>query len=462
MISTLKGTPPTQAILAQAPPILLGQLAGMAYYVIDTMMIGHFSRIHLAAVGLGISVYATVFISLLGPISALSPIIAQHHGALRARAVGESYTQGLWFAAVLSACGVAVLAFPQTWLRFVDAPPDVKQLTGQYLRIMSVTLPAMLVFRVTYLLNIAVSRPATMVALLVAGLLLKGFCNFVLIFGAFGLPAMGAAGCGLASLVVAWAIAGTSWLHTYRHPTYRALAIHVDWPRKEHFKEMLRLGIPMGLAVALESTSFTLMAVFIARLGPSVMGGHQIVMSLGAFAFQVPLALGIATATLVSHAIGAGDLPRARETAFLGIRIGFLTGAIAALALWVFRRGIVALYTNDAAVAVVALSLIGYLCAFHVFDSLQGILAFVLRAYKITVAPMVVYGVILWGLGLGGGYVVAFTSVAGPPRGAAGMWLMQAVALCLAALVLLAYYVGMLEDRRRVATPTQREGERCW
>ena len=140
MNSLGKGNPLTQAILAQAPPILLGQLAVMAFPVIDTMMIGHFSRIHLAAVGLGTSVYATVFICLLGPISALSPIMAQHHGALRARAVGESYVQGLWFAVVLAACGVAVLAFPQTWLRFVDAPPDVKQLTGQYLRIMSVTL----------------------------------------------------------------------------------------------------------------------------------------------------------------------------------------------------------------------------------------------------------------------------------------------------------------------------------
>ncbi len=165
----------------------------MAYPVIDTMMIGHFSRTDLAAVGLGVSVYATVFISLLGPISALNPIMAQHHGALRARVIGESYVQGCWFAVLLAACGVAFLAFPEAWLRFVDAPPDVKHLTGQYLRIMSAALPAMLLFRVTYWLNIAVSRPTTMVALQVIGLALKGICNSLLIFGTLGLPAVGAA-----------------------------------------------------------------------------------------------------------------------------------------------------------------------------------------------------------------------------------------------------------------------------
>jgi MATE family, multidrug efflux pump len=95
----------------------------------------------------------------------------------------------------------------------------------------------------------------------------------------------------------------------------------------------------------------------------------------------------------------------------------------------------------------VALSLVGYLVAFQVFDALQGITAFVLRAYKIAAAPMVIYAVALWGVGLIGGYFVAFHPVLGGPRGASGLWLMQAIALCLASALLLGFYLWILRQR---------------
>jgi len=96
----------------------------------------------------------------------------------------------------------------------------------------------------------------------------------------------------------------------------------------------------------------------------------------------------------------------------------------------------------------VALSLIGYFVGFHVFDALQGITAFVLRAYKVTVVPTVIYAVALWGLGLVGGYTVAFHSVLGGPRGAPGLWLMQSVALGLTSLLLVACYLWVLRQGR--------------
>ena len=191
------------------------------------------------------------------------------------------------------------------------------------------------------------------------------------------------------------------------------------------------------------------MAVLIARLGTSVMGGHQIISNLAAVAYQIPLALSLATATVTAQAhrrgrrgAGAPDRvhrhPHRRDG-------GVPDGPHAA---GCFRRGIVGLYTNDAAVAGVALSLIGYLVAFHVFDALQGITAFVLRAYRIAVVPMLIYAVALWGLGLIGGYFVAFHPVLGGPRGASGMWLMQTVALCLTSLLLLGFYLWVLRQQR--------------
>jgi MATE family multidrug resistance protein len=179
------------------------------------------------------------------------------------------------------------------------------------------------------------------------------------------------------------------------------------------------------------------------------MGGHQIISNLAAIAYQMPLSLALATATVTAQALGAGDPAGARRAAFTGIRMAVASASATVVTIWALRRGIVGLYTEDAAVAGVALSLIGYLVAFHVFDALQGITAFVLRAYRIAMVPTVIYAVALWGLGLVGGYVVAFHAVLGGPRGASGMWLMQSVALCLTSGLLLGLYLLVLRQQRR-------------
>lgn len=441
----------TGCILSQAWPVLLGQLAAIAYGVIDTMMTGHSSPADLAAMGLGASVYASVFISLMGVVNALNPIVGQHYGAQRESAIGASYVQGLWLALFLAALGFPLLAFPELWLARVGAAPEVEALVTRYLRILSLALPASLMFRATYALNTAVSRPKVMMAAQVAGLVLKLALNYLLIFGKLGLPQLGAVGCGLASLIVYWVLFVMSFGYVRLEPGYRRYGIRFAWPQRTALAGLLHLGIPMGLSYALESTSFSLMALLIARLGTSVMGGHQIVMNLAAFSYQIPLALAVATATLTAQAIGAGDMRGARTTALTGIRLGVTIAALTATTLWTLRHRVVDLYTADAAVAAVALSLIGYLISFHVFDALQGITGFVLRAYRIAVVPTLIYGLALWGLGLVGGYFVAFHPVLGPPRGAAGLWLMQAVALGLTALLLIAFYAWVLRERERPA-----------
>ena len=428
----------------------------MTYGVIDTMMTGHSSPADLAAMGLGASVYSSVFMGLTGVISALNPIIAHHYGARRWEAIGPSYVQGLWLALLLSLVGMPLLAFPDLWLAQLGTAPDVTALVTQYLRLLSLALPAALMFRATYAFNVAVSRPKVMMTVQVAGLALKVALNYALIFGHLGLPRLGAVGCGLASLIVHWALFLMGWAYTHLDPEYRRFAIERARPRWRALQEHLHLGVPIGLAYALESTSFSFMALLIARLGTSVQGGHQIITNLGGVSYQIPLALSVATATVTAQAIGGGDLARARRAAFIGIRVAVAVASITALTFWTLRRGIVALYTHDAEVTGVALSLIGYLVVFHVFDALQGIIGFVLRAYRVVVVPMLIYAVALWSLGLGGGYVLGFSRVLGGPRGAPGMWLMQAVALCLTALLLLGLYLWVLRQERPPIASTPR------
>src|SRR5215510_1758757 len=280
-----------------------------------------------------------------------------------------------------------------------------------------------------------------------AGLGLKIALNYALIFGHFGLPQLGAVGCGLSSLVVWWTLCLMGWTYTHLDPGYRRFTIALARPRGSALLEHLQLGVPIGLSYTFEVMSFSFMAILIARLGTSVMGGHQIISNLAGIAYQMPLSLALATATVTAQALGAGDPEGARRYAFTGIRTAVATAVATVAVIWVLRREIVGFYTADDAVAAVTLSLIGYLVAFHVFDALQGITAFVLRAYKIAVVPTVIYAVALWGLGLVGGYVVAFHAVLGGPHGVSGMWLMQSVALVLTSLLLLGLYLWVLRQR---------------
>jgi MATE family multidrug resistance protein len=425
----------------------------VAYAVIDTMMTGHASPADLAAMAVGASVYGSVFMGLIGVVTALNPIVAHHYGGQRWAAIGPSYVQGLWLALLLSLVGMPVLAFPEPWLAYVGAAPGVQALVTDYLRLLSFALPAALLFRTTYVFNVAVSRPKVMMTVQVAGLVLKVALNYALIFGRFGLPRLGVVGCGLASLIVLWALFAMGWAYTHLDPSYRRFEIGPAWPRWAALKEHLQLGVPIGLSYALESTSFSFMTLLIARLGTHVTGGHQIISNVAALSFQIPLALSLATATLTAHALGGGDPARARRTAFTGIRMAVTVAFLTALTVWALRRGIVGSYTDDGPVAGVALSLIGYFVAFHVFDALQAITAFVLRAYKIAVIPTVIYAVALWGLGLVGGYAVAFGTLLGGPRGAPGMWLMQTVALFLTSVLLVAFYLWVLGRSARPGDP---------
>jgi MATE family multidrug resistance protein len=417
---------------------------------------GHASSVDLATMGLGLSVYATVFVGLLGATSALNPIVAQHFGGERLAAIGATYVQGLWMALFLSAFGMLPLLFGALWLPWLHAPSEVEAHVARYLRVLALGLPGALMFRAIYAVNTAVSRPHVVMALQITGLVLKVGLSSLLILGLLGFPRMGATGGAIASVVVFWALFLMGMSHMRRSPFYHRFTIHWAWPQWSSQREILQLAIPMSLSYALESMSFTAITLLAARLGTTVMGGHQVVANLAALCFMLPLSLSVATATLTAQAIGADDPRRARETALIGMRIAALVAAVTVLLVWVLRGGIVRLYSGDPAVVATALTLIPYLAAFHFFDALQAVASFVLRAYRRAIAPTLIHAAALWGVGVIGGYLVAFGGIWGPPWGIAGMWMMQAVALALAAVLLVGFYIGLprtilpvLSDARR-------------
>ena len=423
-------------------PVLIAQAAVMTYSVIDTLMAGHLSSADLAAVGIGFSIYATVFVSAMGVLLALTPVVAHHYGAGRFSDIGADVRQCAWLALLLAVITFAVLKFPDPLLGFSRLTPEVDLKVRAYLDGVAWAIPGALFFRLFFGFVTGIGRPRPVMTFNLIGLVLKVPLNWVFMYGYFGAPALGGAGCGWSTAVVMWTIAILAWAWCRRDPEYAPYAVFARFepPRLSALRELLLLGLPMGATFLVDVTAFTFMALFIARLGPEISAAHQIAANVGMFVFMVPIALGSASGVLVGQALGAGDGRRARHAGLLGLMLGCIVAAMLGAAIYLGAGPLARAYTADAQVAAAAATLLMIVAFYHLADAMQAILAQVLRGYKRATAPMVIYAVALWGVGLGGGYLLGLTDTLGPPMGAAGFWIAGTASLAIAGAGVLAYF----------------------
>lgn len=420
-----RSTSSTSQLIHLAWPVLIAQLAMMANAVIDTAMAGRLSAIDLASVGIAASIMATVLMSLISVLLALPPIIAQLYGAGRRNEVGQEIHQSVWISLLLALAAILLLCFPGPIISISHLQPDVEIKVRAYLAASAWGVPAVFALRIFFGLAIGIARPRPVMLFNLLSLALKIPLNAVFMYGLLGAPKMGGPGCAVATSLDAWLMAVLAWGWCLRHPDYMQFQIskRIAVPDFKAIWDFLRLGVPIGLTFIADVTAFTFMALFIARLGPVVSGAHQIAANLAAVAFMVPLALGNATSILAGQAIGAGQRDNARHICWVAIRLGMAIAVVLSLIFWFGAPYIAALYTTDLEVQKVAIPLIMLVALYHLGDALQAVAVNALRGYKKSVVPMLIYATMLWGLGLGGGFLLGLTDTLGVARGAQGFWL---------------------------------------
>jgi len=445
----------TFRIASLAWPILIGQLAVIANSVIDTMMVSRFSVADLGALAIGASVYISVFVGLNGVLQSLSPIIGQLFGAQRFESIGAEVKQSAWLALFLACVGCVVLVFPQPLLSLAKASPELTAKAELYLQILAFALPASLGFVIYSALNNALGRPKMVMLIHVLALLLKIPLNTLFIFGWMGLPAMGGPGCAMATTLIAWLALACGWLILRKHSFYQTLGLFGTGfvkPQWTALKALLKIGLPIGLSFFIDVTAFTFMAIFIARLGDTMVAGHQIAANFATVLYMLPLSIASATCTLVAHAIGAHDHANARRISFAGIRLATLVCVSIGLLIWLTRDSIVRAYSPNELVIATALPLFVFICFYQLFDAVQVTISFILRAYKVVLAPTVMYAIALWCVGLGGGIALGLNpfglTLPEEITGAAGFWLSNSISLVLLAC-------GMVWYLRRVQRAAQ-------
>ena len=428
-----------RASLFLALPLAGAQMAQAAIAFVDTAMMGKLGSQTLAAGGLGAISFGALLIIGSGIVAAVSPIAARAHGAGQPQKVGQVIRQGFGLA-VLVALPIMVLIWNmRPLLTSLGQPPELLEQTELYLRaIVWGYLPG-LGFAVLKDFASAISKPRSVIIITLCSVPLNIVGNDVLMYGKFGLPALGLEGIGWSSTIVLWAmfLAIAIYIRTQRQ--FRIYGIFQGFPQFDRglIQELLHIGLPIGIIAFVETGLFTVTTFLIGQIGVAPLAAHQIALETAGVTFRIPLGIAFATTVRVGQLVGQNNLRGARFAGYVGIALGAIFMASTAILFWTMPRPIVALFLNvedpaNAAVVELAQVLLGVAAMFQLFDGIQVIAVGALRGLKDTRIPMLIGIFAYWGIGLVSGYGFGIVL----KGGAIGLWWGLALGLAMAAGVL--------------------------
>ena len=429
-------------------PIFIAQLSQVGMNFADTAMTGQASAEDMAAVAVAGSIWAPLSLLGLGSLFALPPLTAQMVGAGDRNGAAHLLRQGIWLT-----CGISVLFmslfYAVSWhMAAFGLEPELARLAGGYLRAILWGMPGFMLFvnQRSFLEGFSRTRPAMIIGML--GLTFNVPCNYVLIYGKFGLPALGAVGCGVATALCYWFMALAMLYYLRRDPQYRDLhpiyaplfsrraARQRDGSAPEHPRfdpalilRILRIGLPSALALFFEVSLFAVTAILLAPLGTVAVAGHQIATNFSTLMFMFPLALGMTATIRVGHCLGADKMEQARVAARTALGLSVLFALAIAVCTVAFRYGIVRIYNDDPVVTALAAHLLFYAACYQVVDGLQTVALGVLRGYNDTRIISVICCLAYWVIGLPLGFTLARTDWIVPAMGPAGFWIAYITAL---------------------------------
>jgi len=420
-----------------AAPVIIGQLAVFSMNFVDTVMSGRLPNreIALAALGIGGAVWSSMLMFVLGTLMVVQPSVAQLDGALKRREAAAQTRQALWIAIALAVPFFLLCYFSQPLLTAFDIDPAIIPTAAAYLRAMSWGAPGLcLVFLLRFFSEgTGHTRPTMLYG--VAGALLNIPLNYVLMFGKLGVPAMGTVGVGYATSIVIWLqfLMLFFYIRSHRHYEPFELMSHLERPQWGEIWGLLKVGVPIAVAIFVEGSLFVMAALLIGRLGPVPAAAHLIAINFAALVFMIPVGLSSAISIRVGNAVGRGDPVGARYAGIIGILIILGIQTVGAVVMLLFPEAIVRLYTDDVVIAPLAVSLLFYAAVFQYPDGLQMVASGALRGFKDTRMPVVYMVISFWIVGLTLGYHLTFARGMGP----AGMWIGMIAGLSVAAVLLL-------------------------
>ncbi|MFO6422561.1 MATE family efflux transporter [Motilimonas sp. KMU-193] len=423
-------------------PILIAQIAMTTMGFIDTVMAGKVSATDMAAVAVASSFWIPAILLLQGLIMAVTPIVSHLNGGKKRKQIPFSLMQALWLALVLSALLMLALYYSPWVLIWMDVEPELARLTKGYLHAVIWGIPPFALYLVLRSLCDGLSRTVPSMMIGFVGLAVNIPANYIFIFGKFGMPALGGIGCGVATALVYLAMGLAMLAYVLLDSEFKPLHPfrRLIKPNIKQMKRIFKLGFPVAAATFFEVTLFTVVALLLAPMGPLVVSSHQIAINYSSMVFMIPLSIGIAASIRVGHSLGERKPEQAKVAANTAIMFGLAIAVVTATFSYVFRQQIASFYTDETAVIELAVSLLVLACIYQFSDTIQVIIAGILRGYKDTQVIFYITLVSFWMIGLPLGYSLAsginLLFIDLPTLGAKGYWIGFIAGLTAAAILL--------------------------
>ena len=425
-----------KALILLALPLLIGQLARTLMSVIDIAIVGSISPADMATLAIGGSVWFPVFVFGSGTMQSIVPRIAAAHARQDDAQTVKFIHQGVWLALGLSLLIALAIISLRPFLYLLGMAAEVRAMTAQYLLALAAGAPGILLFFTFRNIAQATGDTRSGMQIGLAGLALNIPLSFILAQGWFGLPALGALGCGIAFAAVNWFCGLGLGLYLARQPKFRRLPIlrvHV-MPERAVLIMLLKIGAPIALAFFAEVLLLDAVGLMIAGLDTASVAAHGILINLCALIYTLPCALGSIVTVRVAQYVGTHDKPNAAAVAKTGVLLWLgLSCALSAVLLW-FDQSVLALYTPNAGIVGKAIGVLAFAMAMQLCDGLQTVLAAVLRGYEDNRAIFLITVASYWAIGLPLAFVLGRLGPVASLAGLGGYWAGVVLALACSTL----------------------------
>lgn len=428
--------------LKVAIPVMLTQIGGALVGLFDTMMVGHYATVDLAAVSFSNALFFAVMVFALGALMGLTPLIGVQDGEMSKypekgeiirRKIASLLQNGLYFTLIIGVITTLLLAVCIPLLGYFGQDSEVVEVARPYYILIVISLLPYLLFCLQKQFLEGLGNTVVAMVIVLTMNALNVLLNWVFIYGHWGAPAMGATGAGIATLVsrVGMPIC-----------MFAVIALHRNWRgylqlfsrRLSSWREVChiaRIGFPIGGQTFFESVTFSLAVVVVGWISKEAVAAHQIATQVSNLTFMLALGIGAGTTIRVSHQLGKGDLPAVRMASNASIHLVVLINTFAAALMIGLRHYIPLLFTEDAEVIAIASQLLVFAGLYQYSDGLQAVGAAMLRGITDVKVPMVIAFVSYIIVGLSVGLVCAFPL----DMGAAGIWVGFIVGLTFAAVL---------------------------
>jgi len=425
----------TKQIFVLLVPILITQLGMFSMVFFNTILSGRYSSSDLAGVAIGTSIWSPVFNGISGIFLAVSPIAAQRFGQKKHDEVATVVKNGIYLS-IFIALIIIVLGYflLNPVLDSIKLTPRVQETAFDYLVGLSYGLLPLFIFNVLRSFIYALGKTRVIMVIMLLSLPINLVLNYVLIFGKFGFPELGGVGAGYATAITDWIfLAMTIFIIVKKDPfsSFKIFSNFKDFSW-EQCKEILKIGVPMGLSVFFETTVFALVTILLSKFDVTTIAAYQSALNVVSFIYMIPISISTALTVLVGFEVGARRYKDAKQYSWLGVVIAVLIAIGTGLVVVAFRYQVAGLYSTEAAVINLTANFLIFALFFQISDAIQATAQAALRGYKDVNIAFIMTLIAYWLICLPTGYLLAnFTSLE-----ARGYWIGLTIGLLAAGIAL--------------------------